>query len=108
MKRLHVVNHRRFISSMSVLIFLFGIVLSLVAFNLSSSADTPVHWEQVVVQEGDTLWHLAGNSADEGQDVRCVIDTIMSYNHLSTPDIHPGETLFIPHVESHNLVADSQ
>lgn len=106
MKRIHIVNRRRFISSVSMVIFAITLLLSFVASNIESSADAPVYWTETVVQEGDTLWHLADQVASEEQDIRCVIDSIIRYNHLESPDIRPGQQLWLPE-NQRNLVAEN-
>lgn len=51
--------------------------------------------EAVVVGEGESLWAVA---ADLGldRDTRDVVSDIVDINHLSTPVVHPGQTLDVP------------
>ncbi|MDN5833048.1 MAG: LysM peptidoglycan-binding domain-containing protein [Brevibacterium sp.] len=51
--------------------------------------------EAVVVAEGESLWAVA---ADLGldRDTRDVVSDIVDINHLSSPVVHPGQTLDVP------------
>lgn len=50
----------------------------------------------VVVQPGDTLWHLATRYASPREDVRRWIHRVMEMNGLKSPLIYPGQVLEIP------------
>src|SRR5699024_10922940 len=49
----------------------------------------------VVVDEGQSLWTVASN-LDLDRDTRDVVADIAELNHLSTPTVHPGQTLDVP------------
>ena len=51
--------------------------------------------EEVVVDEGQSLWTVASN-LDLDRDTRDVVADIAELNHLSTPTVHPGQTLDVP------------
>ncbi|MDT0276535.1 LysM peptidoglycan-binding domain-containing protein [Blastococcus goldschmidtiae] len=50
----------------------------------------------VVVQQGDTLWSIAGAVADEGDDLRAVIAEIRALNGLPDATLVPGQLLVLP------------
>ncbi len=49
----------------------------------------------VVVQPGESLWSIAEQVAPNA-DPRDVIDAIVSFNHLPSADVVPGEQLGVP------------
>jgi len=51
---------------------------------------------RVVVQPGQTLWSIAVR-AEPSADPRVVIQEITDANLLSSPAIHAGEVLWVPH-----------
>lgn len=51
---------------------------------------------EVVINEGDTLWHIAQKYYGESRDIRAVIDEIKVYNELGDATIRPGDTLLLP------------
>ncbi|HZH20833.1 MAG TPA: LysM peptidoglycan-binding domain-containing protein [Geodermatophilus sp.] len=50
----------------------------------------------VVVQEGDTVWSIAGELAGSEQDVRVVVDAIEELNDLEGSVVVPGQVLELP------------
>lgn len=62
---------------------------------MAQSTDKTNHIE-VVVETGDTLWHIAQKHYDESQDIRMIIDDIKAYNQLNDATIRPGDTLLLP------------
>lgn len=51
--------------------------------------------DAVVVGEGESLWTVAANLGID-RDTRDVVSDIVDINHLSTPTVHPGQTLDVP------------
>jgi LysM repeat protein len=49
----------------------------------------------VIVDEGDTLWGIAGEVAEPGQ-VRELVHRIMELNALSSATLHEGQELAVP------------
>lgn len=95
-RRLRVANRRRFITVISALIFILGVLVSSTALLLVTSADAPVVWTEVVVEEGDTLWAIARTISCESEDIRLKVHAIIDENRLVSATIHPGETLRVP------------
>ena len=56
---------------------------------------TPVPTRTVVVEEGDTLWGIAGEVADPGE-VREVVHRIQELNALSGSGVAVGQELAVP------------
>jgi Tfp pilus assembly protein FimV len=50
----------------------------------------------VVVEEGDTVWSIAGEVAGPGQDVRAVVDAIQQLNDLEGSALAVGQVLRLP------------
>lgn len=95
-RRLRIVNRRRFITVVSALVFILGVLASSAALMLVASAEAPVMWSEVVVQEGDTLWAIANAISCESEDIRLKVHLIIDENELASATIHPGDTLRVP------------
>jgi LysM domain-containing protein len=50
----------------------------------------------VVVEQGDTVWSIAGEVAGPGQDVRAVVDAIQQLNDLEGSALVVGQVLLLP------------
>lgn len=68
-------------------------ILMLVTARLAYGSE-PVATRQVVVAPGDTLWSIA--QAHYAGDPRPHVEEILSLNHLSSPQLIPGQSLQIP------------
>lgn len=95
-RKLRIANKRRFITVISALIFVLGVIISSAAMMMVASADAPVVWQEIMVNEGDTLWAIAGECSSESEDIRLKIHAIIEENNLNGATIFPGETLRIP------------
>ncbi|WP_222871027.1 LysM peptidoglycan-binding domain-containing protein [Paenibacillus methanolicus] len=59
--------------------------------------EAPTASEQViVVGSGDTLWAIASEAKDSGEDIREVIYSIKQRNGLRESGLHAGQSLIIP------------
>ena len=63
------------------------------AVSAGQSRPTPVLTYEV--RAGDTLWNAASVLAP-GKDRRDTVLKLIEYNHLSSPQIFPGQTLHLP------------
>ncbi|WP_434080768.1 LysM peptidoglycan-binding domain-containing protein [Sanguibacter sp. Z1732] len=63
---------------------------------LAPEAQTPAEVSTVVVQPGESLWVIASEIADPGQDVRQVVETIRGMNGLERSTVHAGQELSVP------------
>ncbi|MGF7239121.1 MAG: LysM peptidoglycan-binding domain-containing protein [Frankia sp.] len=73
---------------------LLSMVISLAKVASSASSNprpAPVH----LVVPGETLWRIA-QSAHPGGDPRAEVSKIMSFNHLSTATVVPGQAIRLP------------
>lgn len=87
-----------------VVVFLAALALVLVAAvfigaasvaNDSGEAGVPTPTRVVMVDEGDTLWAIASEIADEGE-VRAMIDTIKQLNALDSASLQVGQEIHVP------------
>ncbi|WP_309130885.1 LysM peptidoglycan-binding domain-containing protein [Brevibacterium sp.] len=62
---------------------------------VSGSAAVGIDAESVIVEEGQSLWEVAVG-LDLDRDPRDVVADIVEINHLSSPVVHPGQTLDVP------------
>ncbi len=75
-----------------------GIVVAGAGFGrttVSASASGPVHYQQVTVASGDTLWDIAGR-AGSSADRRDLVERIRDLNGLGARAIQPGQVLRVP------------
>ncbi|MFC5648422.1 LysM peptidoglycan-binding domain-containing protein [Paenibacillus solisilvae] len=50
----------------------------------------------IIVSSGDTLWNIANDIRDSGQDVRRVVYDLKVRNNLTSSTLQAGQTLIIP------------
>lgn len=68
------------------------------SFSAAAGAETEdigINADAVVVGEGESLWAVAAGLGLE-RDTRDVVSDIVDINHLSSPVVHPGQTLDVP------------
>lgn len=58
--------------------------------------ETPGPAKDYVVAQGDTLWEIAAEHTDEGEDVRVLIDSIKERSGITSSDLQVGQVLQIP------------
>lgn len=68
---------------------------SFTAEAVADSQQIGIEADAVVVGEGESLWVVASNLGLE-RDTRDVVADIVAINHLSSPVVHPGQTLDVP------------
>lgn len=71
------------------------VLLLATAVNALSSGD-PISTVDYRVHAGDTLWSIASEITEPGQDVRSMISTIEGLNGLDGAYLQIGQTLSIP------------
>ncbi len=79
--------------------FLTILLISMISFTSiltlnAYSKDIP-QFDYVSVQQGDTLWSIASDYADN-KDIREVIYEISKINNIHNNSIHPGDIIKIP------------
>ncbi|MCI4011634.1 LysM peptidoglycan-binding domain-containing protein [Brevibacterium sp. ZH18] len=94
---------RRALRLLRTLVFAFVIVggalfVATQSFSAAAVADTEtvgIEADAVVVGEGESLWAVAANLGLD-RDTRDVVSDIVDINHLSSPVVHPGQSLDVP------------
>lgn len=72
-------------------------VLFFMPFHTSNAYLHTEAYDYVTIQQGDSLWSIAGRYADDKNDIRELIAAIHELNHIKKSDsIYPGQTLKIP------------
>lgn len=84
----------RFTLFLSV-VLLMALTAFLLFFN-GTDASSLAQYQSVRVQQGDTLWAIAGNYAPEDMDVREYICKIKKANNMDRSDIYAGDELLLP------------
>ena len=96
MKKVRIVNRKKFTRSVSLLLVFF-MTLSILAFvSLESQGDTEPQFISVYVKAGDTLWSIASQHNHNNLDIRELIYLIKEENQLVSAAIYPGQELQIP------------
>lgn len=99
MRRLRIVNKRKFIKTNVVIIML--LILFVFAFISRTSSNTSISYKIDYVSQGETLWDIAAREAEknkyyEGSDIRDIIYNLREINHLESANVAEGEELKIP------------
>ena len=92
--RLKIVNKTRFTLFCIVVIGILSCGVS-AAVNNAAAINKP-ETLLVFVQQGDTLWEIAGRHNPSGRDIRDIISEIKIYNGLKSSQIQTGDLLEIP------------
>ncbi|WP_432664911.1 LysM peptidoglycan-binding domain-containing protein [Wukongibacter baidiensis] len=97
MKKLRIVNRKRFMLSMTVImITLFFLVSNVFAIvNRAEGYEEP-KYKEVVVKNGDTIWELAREHGPKKVDVRKTVHEMGRINNLHNYDVFPGQIVKIP------------
>ena len=82
----------------AVVLAVAGLLVLLLIPHVFSQTLAPATQEyvDVVVLEGDTLWHIARRYTPPGQDTRRMVDVIRSVNGLESAVVRPGQVLKVP------------
>ena len=63
----------------------------------NSVSHSTVSYVTVVVAPGETLWSIASDAlVGSGNDVRAMVEEIISANSLAVPDVAAGQVLRVP------------
>ena len=93
-----IVNVKKFIRTMSVLVILIFIII-LFSNKTYSKVDTKYKEESIIL--GDTLWRISQQEAKnnkyfENKDIREIVSEIKRINKLDNLDLKEGQKLLIP------------
>ena len=93
-----IVNVKKFIRTMSILVILILIIL-LFSNKTYSKVDTKYKEESIIL--GDTLWSISQQEAKnnkyfENKDIREIVSEIKRINKLDNLDLKEGQKLLIP------------
>lgn len=97
MKKLRIVNKKRFmLSTTFLMIILFFMISNVFAVINRVEGFQEPKYKEVVVTGGDTVWNLAREYSPKNKDVRKAIYEISMVNDLDSYDIFPGQVIKIP------------
>lgn len=88
---MRIVNKKRFILSMTILVLLIISIFSLAFANVEKL----VNISEYTVVRGETLWSIASENKKDGQDIREYIYELRKINELDDCIIYPGEVIKI-------------
>ncbi len=99
MKKLRIVNKKKFIRSVSILLL---IILLIIIFGTHRSySSNNINYKKQYIVSGDTLWEIAqhqleNNEYFKGMEITEVINEIEKFNEMSDSRLIEGEILLIP------------
>lgn len=97
LKRIEIVNMRRFVISCSVTALLITAFTAAMCSTFAANKATPeISLEAIYVGEGDSLWSIANECYPENTNIRSAVREIKNINGLTTSTIYPGDVLYIP------------
>ena len=91
-RRFRLVNRRRFYT------FVMLVTIAVTSLALAATvqgADTAESYRTVIVEQGDTLWDIAGEY-NNGHDLRGYISEIRKLNNMKDSAIYAGDVLKMP------------
>ena len=100
MKRYRLVNKKRFVVAISIMIMLINTIAMLI---VRATVDDPYlyidtgYW---YVSKGETLWGIAELHSNDQHDTRKVIEIIKELNNKDNSVIYPNEVLIVPLFEN--------
>ena len=100
MKRYRLVNKKRFVVAISIMIMLINTIAMLI---VRATVDDPYlyidtgYW---YVNESETLWGIAELHSNDQHDTRKVVEIIKELNNKDNSIIYPNEVLIVPLFEN--------
>ena len=80
-------------------LFIFCVIAGWRVYDLNPR----IQYQSYEVQQGDTLWTIAGKSdivKTQSSDIRDVVDLIMASNDMNSVAVREGEVLQIPYLRN--------
>lgn len=102
MKNVKIVNMKKFVRSIGVLIgIIIAITFLLSKVTLSHAEKENVNYETISVSQGDTLWAIASNQQQNNpyyaeKDVRYIVSELREINQLKSGNLQAGQNLKVP------------
>lgn len=101
-KNLKIVNRRKFIRSIIILLAMVVIItIFLTRVSLSHNEKEHMDYKTILVCQNDTLWDIATkeqkeNSYYQNKDVRFIISQLKKLNNLNNSNLSIGQELKVP------------
>ena len=102
MRKYRLVNKRRFITAISLMIMLVSMIAMLIVNATINNPYLYIDTDYWHVSNGDTLWGIAELHSNDQHDTRKVIEIIKELNNKTNSTIYAGETLVVPLFENMN------
>lgn len=99
--KLKIVNMKKFIRTLLVLISLIIVLLFIGLNNTYSKGD--IQYKEEYIYQGDTLWSIAQreskeNKYYENKDIRDIIQEIKNVNNIGNDNLKVGQKVLIPNI----------
>lgn len=85
---------KKLIKVVIVIIILLGIIFTTKALIEKAFKEEPIHTEDYIVSDGQTLWDIAEENKKEGTDIREYVYNLRKLNNIDCI-IYPGQTIKI-------------
>lgn len=89
---MRIVNRKKFIRSMAILIFL---LIGLFNISIANTNKKEAEIIDYTITPGETLWSIAGEYTPNSKDVRETIYEIKKLNNMTDSNIYAGQTIKI-------------
>lgn len=89
---MRIVNRKKFIRSMAILIFL---LIGLFNISIANTDKKEAEIIDYTITPGETLWSIAGEYTPNSKDVRETIYEIKKLNNMTDSNIYAGQTIKI-------------
>lgn len=91
-------SHATYAAIALLAISLIGIMVTFCIVHSSNvvHAIGSVHQSTIAVQQGDSLWSIASECKAPGLTTQEISDAIVSFNHLDSTTLVPGQQLVVP------------
>lgn len=97
MKKYKVVNKSRFYLFVFLSVYIcFSVFFLLGSFSKAENTSSKIKYEEVRVEDGDTLWNIAISYKSTKSDPRDIVAEIRSFNKLDSVVIKPGDVIKVP------------
>ena len=99
MKHIRIINKYKFISSITILLFILGMIVCITNHKTYSSSEIKYKTEYVIT--GETLWEIAEKEIQENayfqnKNIQNVILELKEINHMTTSNLFEGMKIKIP------------